>query len=91
MQSLSMWRSRAASRWPEHARRARPPAAAEVSKSRLSLVGDKPDDARDRSSEHTDECQRADKLPTLQQAAKLAQPPFATKPAKGSNRTPMAI
>jgi hypothetical protein len=91
MQSLSMWQSRAASRWPEHARRARPPAAAEATKSPPSLVNEEPASARDHGSGHTVECKHADELPTMQQAAKLAQPRFATKPAKGSNHTPTAI
>ena len=33
-------------------------------------------------SDHTTHCHNANKLATQQQATKLAQPPFATKPAK---------
>ena len=52
-------------------------AAAQVAKSPLSLVDAKPSNARDRSSDHTDEWQRADELATLLQAAKVVQPPSA--------------
>ena len=68
-----------------------PPTAAEASKSPFCLVDDSPASARDHGSEPRVECKHANKLATLQQAAKLAQPPFATKPAEGSNRTPMAM
>ena len=68
-----------------------PPTAAEVSKSPFCLVDASPASARDHGSGHTIECKHSDKLATLQQAAKLAQPPFATKPAEGSNHTPMAM
>ena len=68
-----------------------PPVAAEASKSLFCLVDVSPASARDHGSGHMVECKHADKLPTMQRAAKLAQPPFATKPAKGSNRTPTAI
>ena len=68
-----------------------PPAAAEVSKSPLCLVDASPASARDHGSGHMVECKHAKALATMQQAAKLAQPPFATKPAKGSNSTPTAI
>ena len=68
-----------------------PPTAAEVTKSPLCLVNASPASARDHGSGQTIECKHADELPTMQQAAKLAQPRFATKPAKGSNHTPMAI
>jgi len=86
-----MWRSRAASRWLEHARRARPSAAAKVTKSPPSLANEEPASARDHGSGHTIEYKHADELATWQQAAKLAQRPLATKPAEGSNSTPMAI
>ena len=68
-----------------------PPAAAKVSKSPLCLVDASPASARDHGSGHMVECKRAETLATMQQAAKLAQPPFATKPAEGSHCTPMAI
>ena len=68
-----------------------PTVAAEVAKSPFCLVDASPASARDHGSEPTVECKHANKLATMQQAAKLAQPPFATKPAKGSNRTPMAM
>ena len=68
-----------------------PPTAAEVTKSPLCLVNASPASARDHGSEPTVECKHANKLATLQQAAKLAQPPFATKPAECSSCTPMAI
>ena len=57
-----------------------------VAKSPLSLVDAKPSNARDRSSDHTDEWQRADELATLLQAAKVVQPPSAAKAAKPCDR-----
>ena len=68
-----------------------PPVAAEASKSLFCLVDVSPASARDHGSEPTVECKHANKLATMQQAAKLAQPPFATKPAECSNCTPTAI
>ena len=68
-----------------------PPTAAKASKSPFCLVDDSPASARDHGSGHMVECKHANALPTMQQAAKLAQPRFATKPAEGSNRTPTAM
>ena len=59
-----------------------PPTAAKASKSPFCLVDASPASARDHGSGHMVEFKRAEALATLQQAAKLAQPPFATKPAK---------
>jgi hypothetical protein len=66
----------------DHALQARLAVAAQVAKSPLSLVDAKPSNAHDRSSDHTDEWQRADELATLLQAAKVVQPPSAAKAAK---------
>ena len=64
----------------DHALQARLAVAAQVAKSPLSLVDAKPSNAHDRSSDHTDEWQRADELATLLQAAKVVQPPSAAEP-----------
>ena len=47
------------------------PAAAQVAKSQLRLVDDHPASDRDHGSDHSDHCQRAEELPTLQVAANL--------------------
>jgi len=62
--------------------RARPTAAAQVTKSRLSLVDEQPASARDHCSVHTDGCHHAEELATLPPAAKLLQPSSAAKAAK---------
>eukprot|EP00322_Chrysochromulina_rotalis_P008372 CAMPEP_0115827920 /NCGR_PEP_ID=MMETSP0287-20121206/303_1 /TAXON_ID=412157 /ORGANISM="Chrysochromulina rotalis, Strain UIO044" /LENGTH=80 /DNA_ID=CAMNT_0003281113 /DNA_START=932 /DNA_END=1174 /DNA_ORIENTATION=- len=66
----------------DHALQARLAVAAQVANSPLSLVDTKPSNAHDRSSDHTDEWQRADELATLLQAAKVVQPPSAAEAAK---------
>ena len=48
-------------------------AAAKLGKSWLSLSDGQPDDAYDRGSDHTAECQHADKFATLLLPAKLLQ------------------
>ena len=72
----------------DHALQARLAVAAQVAKSPLSLVDAKPSNAHDRSSDHTDEWQRADELATLLvlQAAKVVQPPSAAEAAKPCDR-----
>ena len=81
-QSLVMRRSRASSRCMDHAPRAQPPAAAQSTKSLPSLADEQPGDAHAHGSEPTVDCQHAKVLATLPPAAKLAQPPFASKPAE---------
>ena len=62
------------------------PAAAKLEESRLSLFDGQPADAYDRGSDHTAECQHADKFATLLLPAKLLQSPSGTQPAKCWNR-----
>ena len=60
----------------------KPPTATSSGKSRSVASYATERRSLEHASDHTTHCHNANKLATQQQATKLAQPPFATKPAK---------
>ena len=77
--------TRAAARWQDHREAAVAVDAVWTSRSPLSRVGATERRSRDHGSHHTDDSQRANKLPTMPPATKLLQLPSAAKAARSCN------
>ena len=62
--------------------------AVQPAKSPLGRVSATERQSREHGSDHTDDCQRADELPTLLLPTKLLQPPYAAQAAKPCGGAP---
>ena len=87
---FSLSRTRAAAGWKDHREAAVAVDAVWTTRSPLSRVSATERRSREHDIDHTRDCQRTNKLPTMPLTSKLLQPPSAAKAAKPCGGAPIS-